>query len=165
MEEELKQKFDSWNLKKQRLEFSSRADKMYFKEGHVWWCSLGQNVGSESYGKGEDFRRPVLVLKKLSSDLCIVLPLTSKEKTGSWFTDIILQGEKKWVLLYQIRTLNKKRFSKKIGELDGTDFEKAKEKLKSLLESLPNRHPAGAEIEGNNPKSIHIIGGTGSDVK
>ncbi len=107
---------------------------VYFKEGDVWWCALGINIGDESFGKGEIFRRPILILKKLSSDLCIGLPLTSKIKIGTWFIDIKLNNRIRSVMLYQIRVLDKKRFQFKIGELDIASFERVKEKLKTMLE-------------------------------
>src|SRR3989338_1946056 len=100
MSDGLKEKFNDWNVKKQEIHFSNRTGKIYFKEGQMWWCSVGQNVGSESFGKGENFMRPILILKKLSSDLCVGLPLTSKEKTGTWFTDITFDGQKICILLY-----------------------------------------------------------------
>jgi len=134
MADDLRNKFNSWNVKKQEIHFSDRTDKMYFKEGQIWWCSVGQNVGSESFGKGENFMRPILIVKKLSSDLCIALPLTSKKKTGTWFEYINFEGEEICVLLYQIRIFNKKRFQRKIGELDQKDFLRVKEKLEALLE-------------------------------
>lgn len=56
---------DRWNEVKKKLQFRSRTP--YFKQGEIWWVSVGLNLGSESYGKGVMFRRPVLVLKKLSS--------------------------------------------------------------------------------------------------
>ena len=153
MEKDFIEKYNNWNIKKQDIQFSERTENMYFKEGDIWWCSLGLNIGSESYGKGENFRRPILIIKKLSGDLCIALPLTSKEKIGTWFINITLHGEKKWAMLYQIRTLNKKRFTVKLGELDDTDFARVKEKLDALLELSVNRHPAEAGIKGSNPKS------------
>jgi mRNA interferase MazF len=165
MKKDFVEKYNNWNIKKQDIQFSERTEKMYFKEGDIWWCALGLNIGSESFGKGENFRRPVLIVKKLSGDLCIVLPLTSKEKTGTWFIDITLQGEKKWAMLYQIRTLNKKRFTVKIGELDDTDFARVKEKLDALLELSANRHPTEAGIEGSNPKSNTIVVGGDNKVK
>ena len=39
-----------------------------FKQGEVWWCSLGLNLGEEIFGKGEKFSRPVLVFKKFTSN-------------------------------------------------------------------------------------------------
>ena len=58
-------KYDQWNNVKKEL--ANREEKFFFKEGEIWWVSLGQNLGTESYGKGDTFRRPVLVIKKLKS--------------------------------------------------------------------------------------------------
>ena len=133
--EDFIEKFNNWNVKKQEIHFSERTNDVYFKERQIWWCSVGQNIGSESYGKGEDFRRPILIYKKLSADLCVALPMTSREKKdGSWFIDVTFGGQKAWVLLYQIRVFNKKRFQRKIGELDGKDFLRVKQKLEKSLE-------------------------------
>jgi len=134
-QEELQRELlNKWNLKKQDLNFSKRTEVIYFKEGDIWWCSLGMNIGSESYGKGEDFRRPVLVFKKLSSDLFVGLPLTSKVKIGTWFANIRFQSKERTVLLYQIKSFNKKRLWIKIGEMDGGDFKIVRKKLELLLE-------------------------------
>lgn len=124
--------FDKWNLKKKEIE--NLDEKYLFKQGDVWWCSLGLNVKSESCGKGEDYRRPVLVLKKLSSESFIGVPLSSKEKNGSWFTDITIKGEIRYVLLYQIRMLHTNRLQRRFATLDDQDFKKVKEKLSNLLE-------------------------------
>ena len=124
--------FDKWNIKKKEL--SEKEKKFFFREGDIWWVSLGQNLGTESYGKGDTFRRPVLIIKKLSSDSCIVLPLTSKSRQGTWFVDITFQGYTKTVLLYQIKMMCTKRFQRRLAVLDETDFKKVKEKLKNLLE-------------------------------
>lgn len=148
-----KEQFNNWNIKKQELHFTDTKQKVYFKEGQVWWCSLGQNIGSEALGKGEHFRCPVLILKKLSKSTCIALPLSTQEKTGSWFTEITLQGEKRWVLLYQIKMIDKKRFQYKLGELDDTDFIQVKEKLEALLELSSNHHQSKSSGSMGNPKS------------
>lgn len=39
----------------------------FFKDGEIWWCSIGENIGGEISGKGTYFRRPVLVLRKLDA--------------------------------------------------------------------------------------------------
>lgn len=113
----------------------------------------GLNIGGESYGKGDAFMRPVLILKKLSADLCIVLPLTTQDKKGSWFIDISLLGEKRWVMLNQIRMVHKKRLQHKIGKASKTDFNRVKEKLEALLELSLYHHPTFVGIEGISPKS------------
>jgi mRNA interferase MazF len=124
--------FDKWNDIKKRLE--SLSKKFLFKTGDIWWMSVGVNIGNESCGKGDIFRRPVLVLRKLSGNSFIGLPLSSKEKTGSWFVDISVNNLKRCVLLYQIKMFNTNRFESRLATLDDNDFEKVKEKLKTLLE-------------------------------
>ena len=123
--------FDKWNEKKKAID--KNEESYLFKEGDIWWVSVGINVGSESCGKGETYRRPVMIYKKLSSHMCIVLPMTTKEKTGTWFVDVSFQSEKVWVLLYQIKTMDTKRFQRRIGVIDDNDFAKVKEKLALLL--------------------------------
>ncbi|MDP3883053.1 MAG: type II toxin-antitoxin system PemK/MazF family toxin [Candidatus Staskawiczbacteria bacterium] len=124
--------FDKWNNIKKKLENLSK--KFLFKTGDIWWMSVGVNIGNESCGKGDIFRRPVLVLRKLSGNSFIGLPLSSKEKTGSWFVDISVNNLKRCVLLYQIRMFNTNRFESRLATLDDNDFKRVKEKLKALLE-------------------------------
>jgi mRNA interferase MazF len=152
----MEERFNEWNIKKQKLNNNDKFKSIYFKQGDIWWSSIGQNIGSESYGKGQDFRRPVLILKKLSSELFIGVPLSSKEKNGTWFVPITFQGENRIALIYQIRTLHSKRLTLKMGQLDDTDFNLVKEKLEDLLE-LSNRHPNKSGIDGIYPKSTLII--------
>lgn len=130
---ELKEMYEKWNLKKQDLNFSERTKEMYFKEGDIWWCSVGINIGSESFGKGKEFMRPVLIYRKLSNESFIGIPLSSKKKNGTWFCEITFQKETKTALLYQIRNFNKKRFQRKLGELDKGDVLNIKRKLELLL--------------------------------
>lgn len=137
MYENLDKLYDTWNHNKKLLSKESR--KILFKEGDIWWCSLGINLGTESFGKGKTFHRPVLVIKKLSRDSCIVIPLTTKEKMGTWFEEITIHGERRWAMVYQIRMLHTKRFQRRIATLDYFYFMKVKEKLEELLEF--NHHP------------------------
>ncbi len=56
-------KFDQWNdLKK---EVNDRNEKFYVNPREVRYAHLGINIGFEEDGKGNDFKRPVLVLKKV----------------------------------------------------------------------------------------------------
>jgi len=123
--------FDAWNKIKKDLEI--KEQRFFFKEGEIWWISVGLNIAQESCGKGSIFRRPVLVLRKLSSDTFIGIPLSSKDKTGTWFTDITLGNEKRTVLLYQIRMFSTNRFESRLATLDDNDMKKVKEKLEFLL--------------------------------
>ena len=95
---------------------------------------MGLNIKTESCGKGEDYQRPVLVLRKLSAESFVGVPLSSKKKEGTWFCEITVHEEKRYALLYQIRMFSTNRFQRRLATLDDTDFRKVKEKLKALLE-------------------------------
>lgn len=104
----------------------NKQNKIVFKQGDIWWCSLGMNLGEEMFGKGTKFTRPVLVFRKFTSNSFLGLPITKQEKHGSWYVEITMHKEKRWVMLNQARVLDKKRLTNRIGELDGADFKKVK---------------------------------------
>lgn len=56
-------RFDEWNEIKKQLEEQAGTN---VANGKVYWLSVGQNLGSETYGKGAKFKRPVLVLNKFA---------------------------------------------------------------------------------------------------
>lgn len=154
--EDKSQEYDNWNEKKKLIEQDERFKSIYFRQGDIWWCSIGKNIGTESFGKGENFRRPILILKKLSAEMCIALPISTQKKEGSWFVEIVFQNEKRWVLLHQIRMVHVKRFQRHMGEIAPEDMFLVKEKLKILLELSLNHHPAEARIEGETPKTYRV---------
>ena len=123
--------FGRWNEVQKRVE--SNEKKFPFREGEIWWLSIGINIGREICGKGPNSRRPVLVLRKLSGDSFIGLPITSKQKSGSWFANIYVKGESRCVVLNQIRMFSSKRFSSPVAELSEGELKKVKEKLQALL--------------------------------
>lgn len=101
-DETILNRFDLWNEKKKYLDSSER--NLLFKEGEIWWCSMGINIGEEVYGKGKEFRRPAVILKKLSRNTCIILPTTSQKRVGSWYHHINTQNIGKWIIMmHQIR--------------------------------------------------------------
>lgn len=124
--------FDTWNEYKKSIE---KIDKrFFFKEGEIWWCSIGINVGNESCGKGKSFRRPMLVIKKLSASNFIGVPLSTKIKKGSWFVDILVEDKVVSAMIYQVRLISVKRFQRRLTTLDAADFSRVKRKLELLLE-------------------------------
>ena len=140
--------FDTWNIVKKRLQ--QRVNPKYFREGQVWWCSTGQNIGSETYGKGIFFLRPVLILRRFSSNLLLGVPLTSKTKAGDWYSPLSFRGKSRTAMLYQIRVMDSKRLSGRIGEVTDKQLERIKEDLKTLI-SGKNIHPALRRGSKGNP--------------
>ena len=112
-----------------------KESKVIFKQGDIWWASLGMNLGEEMFGKGEKFRRPVLVFRKFTGNSFLGLPITKQEKRGSWYVEITIHKERRWVMLNQARILDKKRLTNRIGELDDTDFHKVKAEFLKFYDS------------------------------
>jgi len=98
-----------------------------FKEGEVWWCSFGENVGVEVDGKGSKFSRPAIIFKKLSADGFFAIPLSTKIKKGTWYVPITHREIKCVAVLSQARVLSAKRLLEKYGELDQKDVKAVKE--------------------------------------
>lgn len=124
--------FDKWNEKKKWLE--NRQRNFLFREREIWWCSVGINVAAESCGKGKDFRRPVLILKKLANYSFIGVPISTQVKSGDWFCEIDTSLGKRFILLYQVRMFSTNRFQHRMHIINELKFAFIKQKLKQLLE-------------------------------
>ena len=111
---------------------SQRSRRAIFKEREIWWCSVGQNVGEEIFGKSKVFSRPVLVFKKLTANSFLGLPLTSQEKVGTWYVPIRQSGQVSQVMLNQARNFDILRLWNRIGTIDDKEFMEVKKAFKSL---------------------------------
>jgi mRNA interferase MazF len=89
-----------------------------FKEGEIWWCSIGMNVGVEIFGKGPDFSRPVVIFKKFNADSFLGIPLTTQPKEGRWYAQINFGGKERKAILTQARTFDAKRLIRKLSTLN-----------------------------------------------
>ena len=65
-----------------KILLSERPSNILFKEGEIWWCRIGMNIGHETYGKGASFSRPVLIFKKFSNDFFYRHSDDKQEKGG-----------------------------------------------------------------------------------
>lgn len=126
--------FKNW-FKLKILLWKKENKKLVFKQGEIWWCSVGMNLGEEIFGKGIKFTRPVLVYKKFTSNSFMGIPLTSKEKQGSWYARIDLRGKTSWVILNQARIFDKKRLTNRLGALDDKDMDRVKKSFLKLFSS------------------------------
>lgn len=112
---------NQWHKVKKRI---NRLENLpTFKEREIWWCSIGQNIGYEIYGKGDQFWRPVLILDKHNQFTFLGLPLTSNVKQNRYCYPIEFQNQTSTVLLGQARTLSSKRLSNILGTLPDHVFD------------------------------------------
>jgi len=124
--------FDIWNNKKKVI--NTEKVVRFFHEREIWWCSLGVNVGFEQDGKGEEFQRPVLILKKFNKDSFLGVPLTTKLKEGKYYIPIIdIEDKEVRAIISQIRFFDSKRLLIRIKKLTSNELEKVKQSIKDEL--------------------------------
>jgi len=124
--------YDKWNNIKKNI--SLKEQYLTFKVREIYWVKLGQNVGFETDGKGEEFLRPVLVFRKFGKNTFLGIPLTTAQKDDMFhFEFIIKQNEKKnYANLSQIKLVDIKRIKSKLGKIDVDDFNSMKIQMKKL---------------------------------
>jgi len=128
----LVKRFTEWLGLKQKLH-NSAAQAPFFKEGEVWWCALGENIGTEMSGKGKEFLRPVLIFKKFDSVGFFGIPLSRQKRVGSWYVSLRRVGEEDLVVvLNQARFFNSKRLRVKMFEVGIEDFQEIRHSLSNL---------------------------------
>ncbi len=113
--------FDAWNLLKQNLH-GRDVSKLFYKEGEIWFCSIGVNIGWEKDGKNETFDRPVIILKKFWPSLFLGIPCTTKKQSGRGVYKFVLHATQYTALFSQIRVLDCRRLRRLVAVADGAVF-------------------------------------------
>ena len=112
----------------------SSAPRESFLKREIWWAALGVNIGTEEDGTGVDWDRPVLIIKGLSYDSCLIAPLTTSLSTHPFRVPIgVVQGKQASVILSQIRVIDTKRLLERIGFLGKGRFREVNKTLRALL--------------------------------
>lgn len=103
------------------------------KQGEIYWCALGLNVGDEENGKGFNFRRPILVFKKFNNNIFLGIPLSTKNKENKYYVQIIVKDILQSAMISQIRVIDTKRLDEKVGYISKNDFEKIKTAVLNMI--------------------------------
>ncbi len=128
----MQKEFDKWNVQKKSID--DRGNAPYYHERDIWWCSLGVNVGFEQDGSGDEFRRPVLVMKGLSQHTCLVVPLTASAQMHPLRFPIgSVDGKDAHALLSQMRVVDTKRLVRKISRLNNETFDSMKKAVQEFI--------------------------------
>lgn len=122
--------FSGWINVKENVHFKGRMPDI--REGEVWWCAVGENVGIEINGKNDAFSRPVVILKKLSKYGFLGVPLTSQEHNGSWYASFKFKNKVQYASLAQVRVLSVSRLYKKMGMVPNSDLRIIKNGFRKL---------------------------------
>lgn len=124
--------FDLWNEQKKSIH--ADAENRLYQTRELWWCALGTNIGFEQDGSGDEYRRPVIILKGLSKHTCFIIPLTTAVNDHPLRPSVgLIAGREARALLSQMRVVDSKRLVRKIGYLDRDIFERIRKAAKDLL--------------------------------
>ncbi len=142
--------FDSWNEQKKVVD--KRSNDLFFRRREIWWCHMGLNVGYEQDGKGIEFERPVLVLRKLGKNTFIGIPITTKIKDTFIHKSFLLpSGELRVAIIGQIRTFDTRRLTEYLDILDPSEFFPIVKAVQNLIEpltiSFPEKSSETASLE------------------
>ena len=146
----MSKKFDNWNEVKKTTETIGNVPQ--FKAREIYHAKIGENIGFEQSGKGDEFLRPVLILKRLTKEIFFGIPLSTTPRVGSFFYNFeFLAGVESSALLVQTKLFSSKRLLNKIGMIKKEDFENLRKKLNDLMfdgDFTPPSESAGRP-EGN----------------
>lgn len=123
--------FDEWNtVKKEINDYSNNPEP---REGEVWFCSLGVNIGREQDGKHTHFERPVLVVRRWMADCFLGVPLSTKIKYGNYYASLEVQGHQRTALLIQMKLIDAHRLIRMLCIVSDSDLEKIRGALADLI--------------------------------
>jgi mRNA-degrading endonuclease toxin of MazEF toxin-antitoxin module len=126
--------FDTWNEEKKIINIRQDTTSLFFEEREIWWCRCGLNVGYEQDGKGVDFLRPVLVIRKLSPNTFYGLPLTLKTKKHKYLIscpahDAVIRQ----VALSQMKSLDIRRLHERMTLVTEETFKEIRKAVRELF--------------------------------
>ncbi len=128
----MKKDFRKWHDKKSQID--TVLKRPFFHEKEIWFCHLGVNVGSEQDGRGGNFLRPVIVVRKFNNEVFWAIPLTKTEKkTEYYFQFSFHNNEISTAILSQIRLIDARRLSHLVDEISQKDFDTLIKKLKEYF--------------------------------
>lgn len=126
--------FDSWNELKKKIDVEKNEPDRFPKEGEVWMSSFGKNIGYEQNGSGDNFSRPILIIKKFNNHMFWVIPLSTKQKDFDFYFNYTDPNDQKVsAILAQMKLLSVKRLKRKLYDIPNELFDEIKQKIKSFL--------------------------------
>jgi mRNA interferase MazF len=141
--------FDMWNMKKKKINDDSGI--AFIQTSAIWLASIGVNVGSEIDGKDDDFARPVVIVKKVSPNIFIGVPATSKIVEMPYRSSISILDKNGQAICSQIRSFDRKRLIRYIGKTNKQDFKKIMEILATMFLYVETPDIAGMSGESRLP--------------
>lgn len=106
----------------------------FFHEREIWYAILGLNVGFEQDGRGSEFLRPIVIIRKFNNEVFWGVPLTHTIKQSPYYYPFSFTNKiESSAILSQIRLIDAKRLSHQIGSMNEVNFLSLTKKLKALI--------------------------------
>ena len=117
-------KYDDWNEVKKTV---AGLKALYSHEREIFYAKIGENIGFEQSGKGDNYERPVLIVKKFNNRIFFGVPLSTTNKTGIFYYSFeFIKRKKSVAILSQLKLIDAKRLDRKIGVMSKSDFKNIK---------------------------------------
>lgn len=127
----MKKDFDAWNFVKKRTD--AEPPRLYTVR-EIWWCRLGVNVGTEQDGSEDNFVRPVLIIRALGPNACVVIPLTTSKREHALRIPIgTVAGKQARANISQLRIVDSRRLGEKICFLGKPHFDRVRKAARDLF--------------------------------
>ncbi len=129
------EEFDSWNQLKKKIDEKDSVSEGFPKKGEVWMIALGKNIGFEQNGAGNNFSRPMLIVKKFNNHMFWAISLSTKQKSLDFyhnFTDP--NGKKVSAVLAQMKLISVKGLQRKLYEFDAKEYTTIRGRLQRFFD-------------------------------
>ena len=129
----MQEKYSKWNALKQEL--NKEKEIPYFREWQAWFINMWLNIWFEQNWKKDDFKRPVLIVKKFNKDMFIWIALTKTIKKWKFYYELdIVKEFKSYAILSQIKMYSSNRLISHIWWVDLITLKDIKKKINKIIE-------------------------------
>jgi hypothetical protein len=130
----MEKKFDKWNKLKKEIDIKSN---LWFtpRVWEMWYINIWINIWNESLWKWEEFKRAMLVIKKLWN-MFFCFSMTTQWKDNNIFYIKLSNNyfnKNSYIIKSQLKSIDRKRFIKRIWILWNKDFYGIKKELKNFI--------------------------------
>lgn len=128
-------------------EIQKKKPPHILKAGVIYWVSIGVNIGSIEDGKGRMFTRPALLISFTALDQLLVVPITSKSKSGDNTYEILVQGKLGHLLFAQARFVDPRCVGDFMDEIDPVTLVRVQNKFTKYIRNILFKKAASIDDE------------------
>ncbi|MBQ6461129.1 type II toxin-antitoxin system PemK/MazF family toxin [Candidatus Saccharibacteria bacterium] len=105
-----------------------------YHESEIYWCYLGENIGSEQDGSAPLYTRPALIVKGFSKTLVWCIPISSKKEKSKYTMPVKNRYVDGILLLSQIRAIDTLRLGDYCGTINNSTLHSVKRAIARIIQ-------------------------------